>query len=124
MLWVDVAGYPGSGKSTICDSLWHPHAFKIEDVPPPTHWHDFVSEVTRCLTLIRDHPTFVAAVRMNRRSMRKMAMVDGMRDERVYCQTGFVQRGLGFGWRMTDMGMDIRELEHFFRLMPLSSTLR
>jgi hypothetical protein len=128
VLWVDVAGPPGAGKSTICDPIWGPHDVEIRDIPPPPEWHDFVNEVTRLLGLVRDHPTFVAAVRMNRRSMRKMATVDAeyvdpvvwKYDYDVYCQTGFVQRGLGFGWRMEDMGIPMDELTHFYRLMPLS----
>jgi hypothetical protein len=125
MLWADVAGPPGVGKSTICDPIWGPHDIEIRDIPPPPQWHDFTNEVTRLLTLIRDHPTFVAAVRMNRRSMRKMATVDYLdptpeNKRPVYIQTGFIQRGLGFGWRMQDMGIPMDELRHFFRLMPLS----
>jgi len=63
---------------------------------------------------------------MNRRSMRKMATVDKLPPDPYqdmhppYCQTGFIQRGLGFGWRMADMGIPMDELTHFFRLMPLS----
>ena len=127
MLWVDVAGPPGVGKSTLCDPIWGPHQLPIKDLPPPPHWHDFVNEVTRLMMLVREHPSFVAAVRMNRRSMRKMATVgavfensDATGPAGPYIQTGFVQRGLGFGWRLTDMGKDISELVHFFRLMPAS----
>ena len=37
-----------------------------------------------------------------------------------YIQTALVQRGLGFGWRLNDMGKDLAELRHYFRLMPVS----
>lgn len=134
MKWVDVCGPPGVGKSTLCDPLWGPHDIPIEDIQHPSEWHDFCNEVTRLLGLVREHPSFVAAVRMNRRSLRKMAIVEsspphadyrsfdynGNVYEKAYVQTGFVQRGLGFGWRLKDLGLPVEELEHFFRLMPVS----
>jgi len=121
--WVDVCGSPGSGKSTLCDPLWGPHAVEIDNKLPPAAWHDFINEISRLFFLIRKHPTLDAAVRMNNRSLRKMATVARHQDQfdpRVYVQTGLVQRGLGFGWRLNDLGIDLRELRHFFRLMPVS----
>jgi len=119
MRWIDVAGPPGSGKSTICDPLWPHDAIEPKEVEPPIEWHDFLNEVTRLMGVVRPHPTFVAAVRMNRRTMRKMAAVWADEREGPYIQTGFIQRGLGFGWRMLDLGIDPeKELQHFFRLMP------
>jgi len=123
MDWVDVAGPPGSGKSTVCDPLWGPHDFPIEDRLPPHQWHDFINEITRLILLIHRSSTIDAVVRMNNRSMRKMSSVaryNGVNHVGPYIQTGFVQRGLGFGWRMAEMGMDISELSHYFRLMPVS----
>jgi hypothetical protein len=119
MHWLDVSGPPGVGKSALCDPLWGPHDVAPIDIAPPIEWHDFNNEVTRLLGLVREHPSFVAAVRMNRRSMRKMAAVAEM-EGGSYIQTGFVQRGLGFGWRLVDMGKPVEELYHFFRLMPAS----
>lgn len=119
MRWLDVAGPPGVGKSTLCDPLWGPHSIPLSDIPPPTDFHDFINEVTRLFGVVREHPSFVAAVRMNRRSLRKMAAVNSM-EGGPYIQTGFVQRGLGFGWRLVDMGKPVEELWHFFRLMPAS----
>ena len=121
MLWVDCAGPPGSGKSTICDPIFGPHEIALKDIPPPAKWHMFTNEVTRLLSMVREHRSFVPAVRMCRRSFRKMATVDSLQDfDRVYCQTGFVQRGLGLGWRLNDMGISMNELRPFFRQMPLS----
>jgi hypothetical protein len=37
-----------------------------------------------------------------------------------YIQTALAQRGLGFGWRLVDLGLDTNELRHYFRLMPVS----
>lgn len=119
MHWLDVAGPPGVGKSALCDPLFGPHDIVPADIEPPIEWHDFNNEVTRLLGLVRDHPSFVAAVRMNRRSMRKMAAVAEM-EGGPYIQTGFVQRALGFGWRLVDVGKPVEELYHFFRLMPAS----
>ncbi|MFW5926420.1 MAG: hypothetical protein ACOCSR_00065 [Wenzhouxiangella sp.] len=123
MRWLDVAGPPGSGKSTLCDPLWGPHDLPIENRLPPAQWHDFLNEITRLFCLIEGHWSFPAAVRMNNRSIRKMASVAraAQTEHSPYIQTGLVQRGLGFGWRMNDMGIDLNELRHFFRLMPVSA---
>lgn len=127
MKWLDVCGPPGVGKSTLCDPLWGPHDIPIADTEIPPEWTDFANEVTRLFGVIREHPTLTAAVRMNRRSFRKMAVVHranevqpGINKRGPYVQTGFVQRGLGFGWRLVEMGKPIQELSHFFRLMPVS----
>lgn len=120
MNWLDVAGPPGVGKSTLCDPLWGPHQVAIEDRLPPADWHDFINEIGRLFHLIREHPTLPAAVRMTRRSVRKMATVARMQGDGPYIQTGLVQRGLGFGWRLNHLGKPLDELRHFFRLMPVS----
>lgn len=120
MKWLDVMGAPGSGKSTICDEFWGPHAMPIEHRYPPLKWEPFLNEVNRLLHLISHHPTFPAAMRMNNRSIRKVATV--ARDEGIgpYIQTCLAQRGLGFGWRMNDMGISMDELRPYFKLMPVS----
>ncbi len=122
MLRFDVFGFPGGGKSTLCDPIWGPHELPIEDKLPPKSWQPFVDEIGRLFHVIRDHETLEAAIRMNNRSMRKMATVARAEREPFrpgYIQTGFIQRGLGFGWRMTELGIDPREeLVDFFKLMP------
>ena len=37
----------------------------------------------------------------------------------AYVQTGFIQRGLGFGWRLNQMGADVHMIRPFFQLMPI-----
>jgi hypothetical protein len=118
--FLDVAGPPGSGKSTLADPIWGPHDLPIEDRLPPVTWAPFVDEITRLFHLIAPHPTIDAARRMNNRSIRKMATVVRNPSNRTYVQTGLVQRGLGFGWRMRDLGLDMNELRPFFYLMPVS----
>ena len=135
MHWVDVAGSPGIGKSTICDPLWGPHDVPdLVDVSPPADWAPFLDEITRLLTLIRKHWSIVPAIRMNRRSVRKMttvarigtistragATVENIAESGPYIQTGFVQRGLGFGWRLAQLKIDAQEIEPYFELMPVS----
>lgn len=120
MNWLDVAGPPGSGKSTLCDYFWGPHALPIENRLPPLAWHDFINEIGRLFYLIRKHPTLDAAVRMNNRSIRKIATVTRTKAGSPYIQTALAQRGLGFGWRLNDLGIDLNELRHFYRLMPVS----
>jgi hypothetical protein len=93
---------------------------------PPIGWHDWLNEVTELMRHVfippdhPDHHRFVAAVRMNIRSSKKMAMIARKDDDGVYIQTGLVQRGLGFGWRLNYLGKDINILRHYFRLMPVS----
>lgn len=120
MDWVDVAGPPGSGKSTIADAFWGPHALKIDNDLPPASWQPFIDEVTRLFDLIRPHQTYEAAVRMNNRSFRKIATVARMEGSFPYCQTGLLQRIFGFGWRMNDMGLDLTQLVPALNAMPVS----
>lgn len=129
MNWVDVTGSPGIGKSTLCDPMWGPHEIPIENRLPPRDWKPFLDEITRLLTLIRRHSSIVPAIRMNRRSVRKMATVaraDSIEwakrrgNTLPYIQTGLVQRGLGFGWRMAQMGINLDELRPYFARMPVS----
>ncbi len=135
MKWVDVAGSPGVGKSTLCDPIFGPHEIPIEDKLPPVDWLPFLDEITRLFLLIRNHWSIVPAIRMNRRSVRKMATVARMPDVTIYnngtydrptihgpyIQTGLVQRGLGFGWRLAQMEIDLNELRPYFELMPVSA---
>jgi hypothetical protein len=142
MRFVDVAAPPGTGKSTLCDHFHHHRWPDWDGLPPPEEWKDFISEVNRLVALVKDHkncfgqPTLQAVIRMNERSLKKMATVhrdngimrwaNGSTGEsgetvmRPYIQTGFIQRGLGFGWRLVDMGADLRETRRFYELMPVS----
>lgn len=120
MNFVDVAGSPGSGKSTLADAFWHPHAPSISDDLPPASWQPFVDDVTKLFGIIEKHPTIEAAIRMNNRSFRKMATVSRIPGSCPYIQTGFVQRILGFGWRMVDMGVSLDPLVPALKTMPVS----
>lgn len=134
MNWLDVAGPPGSGKSTICYEFWADKEITSDGELPPIEWHDFLNETTRLLGMMAPHQKvfvpelgrcldfFIPAVRMNLRSWKKMAAVARMpADERgPFMQTGFVQRGLGFGWRLHALGGNLNEIRHYFRLMPVS----
>ena len=57
---------------------------------------------------------------MNDRSIKKMSAVHRMQRDDVFIQTGFVQRILGFGWRLQDMNRDINLIRRALWLMPAS----
>jgi len=132
MNWLDIAGPPGAGKSTLCNPICHEHSITWDGKLPPAYWRPFLDEMTALFGLIRGHWSFTPAVRMNNRSVRKMATVERMATPGVstaggfvatgspYIQTGLVQRGLGFGWRLNQAGADVNLIRPFFWRMPVS----
>jgi hypothetical protein len=132
MNFVDIAGPPGAGKSTLCNPICHEHSITWDGKLPPAYWRPFLDEMTALFGLIRGHWSFIPAVRMNNRSARKMATVERMlpteapnvfghdSPAEAYVQTGLVQRGLGFGWRLNQMGADVNLIRPFFWRMPVS----
>lgn len=140
MNWLDIAGPPGAGKSTLCNPICHEHSITWDGKLPPAYWRPFLDEMTALFGLIRGHWSFTPAVRMNNRSVRKMATVERMGigsntlvsklaeakmppeeiGAEAYIQTGLVQRGLGFGWRLNQMGADVNLIRPFLWRMPVS----
>lgn len=117
MQWLDVFGPPGVGKSTLVDDLWPPRCIDVKQSPGyPREWAPFLEEVQALLVMVRRHPSYAACASMINRSFAKMATVHGMKDDRVYIQTGFAQRGLGIGWRLPDPEM----IAPYFEKMPVS----
>src|SRR3990167_4399409 len=118
---IDVFGPPGVGKSALCDGLWHPHAINWQDenIKFPKAWLPFLQCTARMLKKVEEHPTYEACLRMTRRSLRKMAAVATDQRDSIYVQTGFAQRGLGFGWRLNEAGL-VEEVREYFELMPVS----
>jgi hypothetical protein len=117
MMWLDVFGPPGVGKSTVCDHFWHPHAIPWQTVQTfPEEWGDFLTECTLLLKKVEGHFSYQNCLGMVNRSLRKMAAVDAKNDDRTYIQTGFAQRGLGFGWRLDNP----EEIRRYYELMPTS----
>jgi hypothetical protein len=127
MNWTDVAAAPAAGKSTLCYPIWSDKSVGWDGKPTPRHWAEFLYEATSLMRLVQDHKhpvtgqlTIGAVVRMNTRSAKKMSTVYRMQDEGVFIQTGWCQRILGFGWRLVDMGQDVRLIGTALRLMPVS----
>lgn len=135
MRWLDVAGPPGCGKSTLCYPIWGDKSVGWDGKLPPAHWQPFLDELTSQMRLVRDHPSIGAVVRMNDRSAKKMATVERMpvnyelpreyadricTQPNVFIQTGWLQRVLGFGWRLADMKRDVNLIRPALWLMPVS----
>lgn len=117
MRWLDVFGPPGVGKSHLCDTLWHPHAIEWKHINEfPAEWASFLFTVEMLLGKVSAHPTFPACLGMVGRSLRKMAAVQAIQSDDVYIQTGFAQRGLGFGWRLENP----ENVRSYYELMPVS----
>ena len=120
MKWLDVAGPPGCGKSTLCYPVWGDKSVGWDGKLPALYWRPFIDEITALCLLVRDHPSFEAVLRMNDRSAKKMATVERMDGEQTFVQTCLVQRILGFGWRLQDLKRDVNAIRRAFWLMPVS----
>ena len=120
MRFCDVSGPPGAGKSSLCYPIFGDKSIVWDGLPPPASWRLFLDEITTLCTLVKDHASFQAVLRMNDRSAKKMAAVTRMQDDRTFVQTGFVQRVLGFGWRIQDMGGDINLIRRALWVTPVS----
>lgn len=120
MKWLDVAGPPGCGKSTLAYPIWADKSVGWDGQAPPTDWKPFLEEIDTLMRFVSDHPSFGAVVRMNVRSIRKMGTVERMQRDDVFIQTGLVQRILGFGWRLTDLQRDVNLIRRAMWLMPVS----
>jgi hypothetical protein len=123
MNWVDIAAPPGAGKSTLAYKYWADRSVGWDGLPPPSYWKPFLTELEVLADLIGDHPTLPAVARMCDRSLKKMATVERMTappDKPVFIQTGLMQRILGFGWRLHDLGRDVNLIRRAVHLMPVS----
>jgi hypothetical protein len=136
MRWVDVCGPPGCGKSTLCyrysdgSELWGDKSVVWDGKQPPSYWKPFLDELSALTPLVKDHldphgqPTIEAVQRMCNRSIGKMSAVERMEPPEgrfpVFVQTGLVQRILGFGWRLHEMGRDINLIRPALWRMPVS----
>lgn len=120
MKWVDVAGCPGSGKSTLCYPMWGDKSVTWDGGALPSAWIVFSREVKTLFERVRAHPSFSAVLRMNDRTAKKMATVYRMQNDGVFIQTGWMQRILGFGWRLHQMGEDTNLIRAALETMPVS----
>lgn len=120
---MDVSGAPGVGKSTLCYTHWADKSVVWDGLPPPSYWKPFLTEIEVLADLIGDHASISAVHRMCARSIGKMATVERMPappDKPVFIQTGLMQRILGFGWRLHDLGRDVNLIRRAVHLMPVS----
>jgi hypothetical protein len=118
--WVDVAGCPGSGKSTLAYHVWPDKSVGWDGLQMPTEWQPFLNEIGKLFRLVDDHETYAAVIRMNDRTAKKMATVHRMERDDVFFQSAWLQRLLGFGWRLHQMNRDINLIRPALELMPAS----
>lgn len=120
MLWLDIAGLPGAGKSTLARPVWGDKSIGWDGLVPPAHWAQFLDEITNLCVHIQDHPTFPEILRISTRYAQKMSSVYRMQDNRVFVQTGWCQCILGFGWRVVHMNLNVNLIRRSIWLMPVS----
>lgn len=113
MRWLDVAGAPGSGKSTLCDRKW-PRKIPLDGEPLPTRWRAFIDYAYQVAALIPSPESASACREILGRYFEKMATVERSREPGVYVNTGFAQAGLEIGWRMDGY------IAGYFHNMPAS----
>jgi hypothetical protein len=119
--WVDISAPPGAGKSTLAYPVWGDKSITWDGLPPPRHWQPFCDELTNLLRLIDDHPSFGAVIRMLNRSVRKVATVERMSDQRTFFQVCLMQRITGIGWRLNDLRRDVNLIRRALWLMPIDA---
>lgn len=111
MQWVDVAGCPGSGKSTLCDKYW-PRRVDWDGLPAPREWAHFIVIVSRLIDAIEDRATLDLIFD---RTLKKASTLHRLPMD-VYANTGFAQLGLEIGWRSKSPDSIIE----FYERMPVS----
>lgn len=108
MKWLDVAGAPASGKSTLCD--WHsPRKIAREACAPP-EWDNFM----RCAEDLLARVDSEECATIFHHYAGKIAAVAEMPGE-TYINTGLAQAGLEIGWRLGP-----GTVVDYFSLMPVS----
>jgi len=113
MKWVDVAGAPGSGKSTLFDGTWQ-RKIPTDDKPYPATWHAFIECAYRLVRCIDKDKLPQESWFIFDQYARKAATLMRKEEPGVYMNTAMAQAGLDIGWRF---GGDIRG---YFGLMPVS----
>lgn len=116
MLWLDVAGAPASGKSTLCDAAW-PRKIANDDLRPPESWDAFIRVARWLVSRIEDPASAAECSRILDRYLQKIATVSRMAGASVYVNTGLAQAGLEIAWRLGR----VEPCADFFRLMPTST---
>lgn len=114
MRWLDVAGAPASGKSTLCDQGC-PRKVEPDGLPYPIAWGEFMRRARGLISSIEAPGSALECWTILERYVEKIATVS-RRDGGVYVNTGLAQAGLEIAWRVPRVEI----CADYFRLMPVS----
>lgn len=114
MRWLDVAGAPGAGKSTVCDGTWPRHVTP-DDKVPPREWAAFIKYARRIISGFPDKAGARECRVILNRYLTKIGTISRTPGDGVYVNTGLAQAGLELGWRGK-----VEDTATYFDLMPAS----
>lgn len=116
MRWLDVAGVPGAGKSTIVKAWWPDRCISHYGAKIPAAWESFIRVAEDLLSQIPDRAQRETRTRLCRRGfLRAAAAATDPRTE-IYIQTGLVQRGFSICARLDNA----EAIERYYNAMPVS----
>lgn len=116
MQWLDVAGVPGAGKSTIVKVWWPDRHMSHKGARIPEGWASFIDVAEELLAEIPNQAQRETRTRLCRRGFLRAAAAATDDRPNVYIQTGLVQRGFSICARINDASA----VERYYNAMPVS----
>jgi hypothetical protein len=116
MLWLDIAGVPGAGKSTIVGAWWPDRCISHKGARIPPEWASFIELAEGLLAQIPDRKQREQRTKLCLRGFLRAAAAAAVRRPGVYVQTGLIQRGYSICARVKDACA----VESYFSAVPVS----